>query len=205
MNLNEILITLFKNISDTSIAEYVAVFTGLLSVWFAKKENILVYPIGIINVSIYVFLCYNAGLYADMGINVFYFFVSIYGWFVWSQKNKNNNEVRQIGKLTNNENLLAVVVTIIIAVVLYFILVKFTDSTVPYLDSFTTAIFITGMYLMAIKKTENWIYWIIGDMICIFLFTYKGLVLSGFQYLVFLILAISGFMEWNSKLKAHVN
>ena len=201
MNLTDLLATLVHNFNDTSVTEYIAVGTGLLSVWYARKENILVYPVGIISVSIYVYLCFKAGLYADMGINAFYFVMSIYGWIIWSLKSGNNQSVRPITRMTTNGNILAAVLTMGMAVGLYFILVKFTDSTVPTLDSFTTAIFITGMYLMAVKKTENWIYWIIGDLFCIFLFAYKGLVLSGFQYLVFLVLAIAGLMEWNSRMR----
>ena len=155
----------------------------------------------VMTVIIYVFLCYSAGLYADMGINAFYFIMSIYGWVVWTIKNKQSNKPRPISRMKYNETIIGIVITAVLAVCLYYLLTNFTDSSVPYLDSFTTAVFITGMYLMAIKKVENWIYWIIGDVVCVFLFAYKGLVLSGFQYLVFLILAIAGLIEWNVRLK----
>lgn len=199
MNFLDILQTFIQNIKDTGIAEYFAVVTGVLSVWFAKRENILVYPVGIVSVLIYVYLCYFAGLYADMGINGFYFLMSVYGWYNWTRKDKVTQKIIPISFCSKRMNLVFILLTMVFFVIIYYLLTKYTNSTVPWLDSFTTAIFIIGMWLMALKKTENWIYWIIGDLICIFLFAYKGLVLSGFQYLVFLVIAIAGLREWWAK------
>lgn len=191
---------LYQNLLDTGWLEGIAVFFGLASVWFAKKENILVYPTGIVNVLIYVYLCFHVKLYADMSINAFYFVMSVYGWYKWSMKMEDKH-IRPISYASRKDWIIGIPATIISFFVLYFILRKYTDSNVPFWDALTTAIFIIGMWLMAFKKIENWLYWIVGDAMCIPLFISKGLALTGFQYLVFLGLAVSGYLEWSSKVK----
>jgi nicotinamide mononucleotide transporter len=191
---------LTQNLLDTTWIEIVAVAFGLLSVWFAKKENILVYPTGIINVLVYVYLCYFAGLYADMGINAFYFIMSVYGWYNWSRKVDTSHHV-PISKATRSQLIISLVAFVVFFLLLWYVLARFTDSVVPVWDSFTTSIFIISMWLMALKKIENWLGWIIGDALVIPLFAYKGLVFTSFQYIVFLALAISGYLEWRKKLK----
>jgi nicotinamide mononucleotide transporter len=190
----------YNNLLATSWLEAVAVITGLMSVWYARKENILVYPVGIISVLIYVYLCFTVKLYADMGINAFYFVMSVYGWIKWTRKT-GDQEHRPITVATRKEWFLSVGGMILFFFLLYFLLKNYTDSNVPFWDALTTSIFIIGMWLMALKKVENWIFWIAGDLMCIPLFVSKGLILSGFQYLVFLILAIAGYMTWSSKFK----
>jgi nicotinamide mononucleotide transporter len=190
----------YQNLLHTTWLEAIAVVFGLLSVWYAKKANILVYPTGIVSVLIYVYICYYAGLYADMGINFFYFIVSIYGWYKWTKKD-DFAQVLPIGRCAVAGHIWGGVLTIVLFVILQYILREFTDSTVPYWDSFTTAIFIVGMLLMALKKIENWIYWIIGDLVSIPLYFHKELLLTSFQYFVFLILAVMGYLAWREKLK----
>lgn len=190
----------YQNVLSTTWLEVVAVFFGLLSVWYAKKANILVYPTGIVSVLIYVYICLFAGLYADMGINGFYFFMSVYGWYKWTRK---DNRDKVIPITTNNtlQHILSIVGTVAFFFILRYVLSNFTDSTVPNWDSTTTAIFIVGMWLMALKKIENWIFWIIGDMISIPLYFHKGLILTSFQYAVFLVIAVLGYLEWRNTLK----
>ncbi len=200
MHLNDYFDLFVQNLLHSTWLEGVAVFTGLLSVWYAKKENLLVYPTGIISVLIYVYICFKAGIYADMGINFFYFIMSVYGWYKWTRKDSLDNYI----PITANSlihQLIFLVATVFFFVILVYVLTNYTDSTVPYIDSATTALFIIGMWLMALKKIENWIYWIVGDVISIPLYFYKGLVLTSFQYTVFLIIAILGYLEWREKLK----
>lgn len=191
------------NLQESTWTEGIAVFFGLLSVWFARKENILVYPTGIINVLLYVYICYHAGLYADMGINAFYFVVSVYGWYNWARVDQNKHHI-PISRLSIKGWILNSGGVLLFFVPIAFLLHGYTNSTVPVWDAFTTAIFIISMWLMALKKIENWLGWIIGDMLVIPLFFSKGLVLSSFQYVVFLILAVMGYIEWRNKLK-HYN
>jgi nicotinamide mononucleotide transporter len=195
--------TFYDNILASTWLEATAVITGLLSVWFAKKENILVYPIGIISVLIYVYLCFSVKLYADMSINAFYFVMSIYGWVKWSYKT-GDKPARPITRATRLEWFYSGAGVIVFFFVLYFILKNYTDSNVPFWDAFTTAIFIIGMWLMALKKIENWLAWIVGDLICIPLFASKGLILTSFQFTVFLILAVAGYVEWKKKLSPNL-
>lgn len=200
MILISIINTLYENVLVSTWPEAIAVITGLLSVWFAKKENILVYPTGIISVLIYVYLCLSVKLYADMSINFFYFVMSIYGWVKWSRKT-GGKPARPITWATRQEWIFSVVGVIIFFVILVFILKNYTDSNVPVWDALTTAIFIIGMWLMALKKIENWLAWIVGDLISIPLFASKGLVLTSIQFAIFLVLAIAGYIEWSSKVK----
>lgn len=197
--MSDILNNLYANILDTSWYEIIAVVFGILSVWFARKEHIGVYPTGIINVLIYVYLCFHAGLYADMGINAFYFVMSVYGWYNWSRRDESLHHL-PISSLAKFGWLFCFFLIAAVFGILYFFLKKYTDSTVPMFDSFTTALFIAGMWLMAIKKIENWILWIVGDALVIPLFAMKGLVFTSVQYIVFLVLAILGYIEWRKRM-----
>jgi nicotinamide mononucleotide transporter len=189
-----------QNLYQTTLLEIIAVVFGLLSVWYSRQVNILVYPTGIVNVLIYVYICFHAGLYADMGINWIYFVMSVYGWYNWTRK-KEEETVVKITWLSLKGHITAVLIVIISFVMISYVLVNYTDSTVPYIDAFTTSVFIVGMWLMAIKKVENWIYWIIGDIICLPMFFYKGLVFTSFQYFVFLILAVMGYYSWRKEVR----
>lgn len=194
--------TFYQNLIDTSAWEFVAVVFGLLSVWFAKKANILVYPTGIISVLIYVFICYYAALYADMGINAFYFVMSVYGWIMWTRK-VDHAKQRPITFCNKKDYLISIGMFILSVIIIVFLLRQFKgddegywSTGIPYIDTFTTAIFIVGMWQMALKKVENWIFWIIGDVISVPLYFYKGLVFTSFQFFVFLIIAVMGYLEW---------
>ena len=202
---------LYQNLIDTSWLEVIAVIFGLLSVWFAKKANILVYPTGIVSVLIYVFICLNAQLYADMGINAFYFIMSVYGWIMWTRKVE-NRKVRPITFNTKKDNLISVAFFVFSLVVIMLLLMYFKaddeqywSTNIPYIDTFTTAIFIVGMWLMAMKKVENWIYWIIGDLISIPMYLYKGLIFTSLQFFIFLIIATLGYIEWKQRAKINTN
>ncbi len=194
-----ILSQLYANILDSSWLEVVAVIFGILSVWFARKENIRVYPTGIINVLIYVYLCFYAGLYADMAINAFYFVMSVFGWYNWSRRDESMHHI-PISSLNIKQWIVYILMICIAFGLIYYVLSNYTDSTVPVFDSFTTALFIAGMWLMAIKKIENWLLWILGDLLVIPMFAIKGLAFTSIQYIVFLVLAVLGYIEWRKRL-----
>jgi nicotinamide mononucleotide transporter len=195
---------LYQNILDTTVLEIIAVFFGLLSVWYAKKADVKVYPTGIISVVIYVYICVGVKLYADMGINFVYFIMSIYGWYAWTKKDK-SKKFLPISFCTKKEHLFNLGMFVFFLAALIYVLSNYTDSNVPYWDSLTTAIFIVGMWLMARKKVENWIFWIVGDAISIPLYFYKGLVLTSFQFTVFLVIAVLGYIEWKQKVMEERN
>ncbi len=195
----------YINLLNTSYWELIAALTGIGSVWFARKENILVYPVGIISVIIYVFICFNAQLFGDAGINLFYAVVSLYGWYNWTHKN-GKVETLEISVNKPSEQLTGILLTIlsfvgVLLTIRYFNRdnIAYLSSPIQFIDSLTTALFIIGMWQMALKRVENWIYWIVGDIISIPLYLYKGLVFTSFQYIVFLIIAIMGYIEWKKR------
>jgi len=181
-------------------AELIATLSGVVSVYFSYKKNILTYFFGLISVSIYVFICFNAGIYAEMGINIFYFIMSIYGWINWYRL-FNKNESFKATRMNLKKSIFYFLMTMIFWIIIYFILKKFTDSDVLLLDSFTTAFFITGMILMTFKSIENWIYLIIGNVITIPLFIYKELYISAVFYLILTFFACLGMISWKKTLK----
>jgi nicotinamide mononucleotide transporter len=183
------------------ILECVSVFFALLSVWFSKRENILVYPTGIIATAIAVYILFVYGLLGDMLINAYYFIMSIFGWWLWTRKVDENHFI-PVTKTNSKEKkygILLFIGTMIFIVIVYRIFGKY-DSWTAYVDILTTAIFFVGMWLMAKKKLENWIFWIVGDLISIPLYFYKGLVFSSFQYFLFTIIAFYGYRAWKKNL-----
>lgn len=180
--------------------ELLASLTGVASVYFSYKKNILTYFFGLISVTLYIFICFNAGIYAEMGINFFYFIMSIYGWINWNQLFKRNENFKAI-RLNFQKNVFVYLMTMVFWIVIFFILKKYTDSNVPLLDSLTTSFFITGMILMTIKSIENWIYLIIGNLVSIPLFIYKELYVSSVFYLILTFFACLGIISWNKTIK----
>ena len=178
------------------VLEIVAVVFGLLSVWCSKNNNILVFPTGMISTAIFIYLLYKWVLLGDMMINAYYFLMSIYGWFIWTRKE--NNTVTPISRVTNNEKKIATIIFLSSLVFVYLIYVYFDKwgTVTSYIDNITTAIFFVGMWLMAKRKIENWIFWIIADIISIPLYFYKGLTFTSLQYLIFTFIAIAGYYSW---------
>jgi len=183
------------------ILEMVAVVFGFMSVWYSKQENILVYPTGIISTSIFVYILFVYGLLGDMLINAYYFAMSIYGWHIWTRKvdGEHYTPITKINNQEKKQSLYIFIATLILIFIVYLLFDKWNAWT-AYIDTFTTAIFFVGMWLMARKKIENWIYWIIGDIISVPLYLYKGLVFSSLQYAVFTVVAIYGYRSWRKKL-----
>ena len=181
--------------------EIVAVVMGLASVYFAKKDHLWVYPTGMISTAIYVYLLVQAGLVGDVLINAYYFIMSLYGWFYWTQK-KEGITVHSIASINLRETLMSVFLFIgsIVGVgLLYLFFDKANDWTAP-VDTLTTALFFVGMWLMARRKIQHWIFWIIGDVISVPLYLVKGLGLTSLQYIIFTLIAIFGYREWKKRL-----
>ena len=183
------------------VLEFLAFIFGIISVIYAKKENILVYPTGIICTVITIYLLYRAQYFGDMMMNVYYSVMSIYGWWNWSRV-KDNHYIVLISKTNKKEYLIASFFFLLTIVITFSVYKMNLDSLeIPnYIDIFTSGIFFTAMWLMANKKIESWIFWIIGDIITIPLYSYRGLGILSLQYLIFLILAIQGYYEWKKTL-----
>lgn len=196
---------LFEQYKDYPIfeifLEITAVIFGLLSVWYAKKDKIWVFPTGIINTAIYVYLLYKWMLLGDMMINAYYFVMSIYGWYLWTRK-KDGEVQYPIARMSSrdfNTAILIFVITIVFVIGVYLFFDKFTNWS-AYVDTLVTGIFFVGMWLMAKRKIENWILWIIGDLISIPLYFFKGYTFTSIQYIVFTVIAFYGFLEWKKTL-----
>ena len=191
---------LFQQYSDYQtldiLLEIIAVVFGILSVWFSKKNNILVYPTGMISTSIFTYLLFKWSLLGDMMINAYYFMMSIYGWYIWTRKV--NNIVTPISKVSSPEKITSLIIFFFSLSFVYGIYNYFDKwgSYTSYIDNFTTAIFFVAMWLMANRKIENWIFWIIGNIISIPLYFYKGLTFTSIQYIIFTVIAISGYYTW---------
>ena len=197
--MQEIWQNLVSGMLATTWLEFVAVVFGILSVIYSRAENILVYPTGLINTTLYIYLSVQAGLYAEASVNGYYTIMSVAGWIWWTQKGGDGGRLRISGSsATDWRN--ALLFFGIFWIVLWWLLSRFTDSSVPIADAFAAASAYTGMWLMARKKLENWIWWIITNIASIPLYFSKGFVFTSFQYLVFLALAILGYVEWRRKL-----
>ena len=179
------------------ILEILAVILGLISVWFAKKDKVLVYPTGMFSTAIFVYLLFNAGLLGDMLINAYFFIVSIYGWYFWNQKKGGQilNPILKINRMEIKLGVLLFSCSIIFVTHVYNLFGKWNDWTAP-IDTFTTSVFFVAMWFMARRKLEHWILWIIGDLISIPLYLYKGLAITSIQYLIFTLIAIFGYIQW---------
>ena len=181
--------------------EVFAAFLGVLSVWFAKKNKILVYPTGIISTLIYVWILFKNQLLGDLIVNAYFFLMSIYGWFFWSRKDEGNFQ-NNISRLNLNESIFGIIIFIFSFISVKFIynISNWQESYVSSIDTLTTAIFCSAMWFMARRKIEHWTLWIVGDIISIPLYFYKGLYFTSIQYLTFTIIAILGFFTWLKEL-----
>jgi nicotinamide mononucleotide transporter len=191
----------YRVATSTDIAlEILAVIFGITSVWFAKKENIWVYPTGIISTGLYVYICYKFVLYGDLIINIYYTLMSLYGWYMWTRLVKGHHI--EITTLNKKDALKALGIFISTAVFVIFVYLYFNrfDRMTDYFDTFTTGVFFAAMWLMANKKIEHWLLWIAGNIISIPLYFIKGLGFSGLQFIIFLIIAIFGYLEWKNHL-----
>ena len=177
--------------------ELFAVIMNITSVVYAKRNNILVYPTGLIGTGIYVYILLNFSLLGDTIINAYFFSMSIYGWYFWSRK-KDEVIINQVSTIKINEVKYLFILGISSLIFIYFVYEYFDkwNNWTAYVDNITTAIFFVAMWLMARRKVESWIFWIIGDIITVPLYFYKGLTISSIQYIIFLILAVLGYISW---------
>ena len=200
------------------ILEIIAAFFGVLSVYYTKKRNILVFPTGILSTFLYIYLFFSWGLYGETLINLYYTSMSVYGWVLWSKQTEKDHlhvDVSWAKKTDYLKSLGLFFGTFIFILVLYHfrpIIDGFKNiieidtliwsyKPVDFIDATSTGIFLIGMWLMAKRKIDNWYFWILGDIIMIPLLIYKGYAISSFQYSIFLILAIQGLFEWKKSVK----
>jgi nicotinamide mononucleotide transporter len=206
MSVTEIVQQFIQGMHKTTWYEYVAVFAGIASVWFSRKEHILVYPIGLINTIIFIYISYKYHLLGEASVNFYYTVMSIYGWWLWSRKDAVKHEtILHITYSTKKEwtQQLLFFSGIFVAYFLLLSLAKnyFFEGVIPAADAFATATAFTGMWLMAKKKVESWYWWIATNITSIPLYFVKTLVFTSVQYVILLILAVAGLITWIQKAK----
>lgn len=197
----ETIINQYQSIPNWQIGIEIVIFIfGVLSVYFAKKENVLVYPTGIICTILSVYIMFHAKYYADMSINIYYSIMSVYGWFQWEKIT--NGKVLSISRTNLKEKIIGIILFLITALICIYIY-KFFNYKLQinnYLDIFTTSLFFTAMWYMAKKKIENWTLWIVGNTFAVYIFFDRQLYIIAIQYIIFTILAISAYIEWKKYL-----
>ena len=175
--------------------EIIGVVIGLIYLYLEYKANIWLWPVGVIMPIVYIFIFYQSKFYADMGIYIYYFFASIYGWYIWTKSIKKTDEIlishlplRNIGKL--------IAIFLVIFIAIAFVLIRFTDSPVPYGDSFTTALSILAMWMLAHKYIEQWLLWIVVNIVSTVLYFWKGLDTTALLFIVYSIIPFFGYFKW---------
>lgn len=194
-----------EQVQQTSLLEYIAVITGIASVFFSKKENILVYPVGLINTIIYIFISIEGALYGEASVNLYYTIMSIYGWILWARKDKQQHIILHVTysnkKEWRNQLLFFAFFYVAIFSSLTWLKNAFYANTIPAMDAFASATAFTGMWLMAKKKVESWYWWLATNFISIPLYFVKGYALTSVYYIVLLVLAVFGLIEWMQRAK----
>lgn len=193
-----------NNVKETHWPEWVSTVTQIASVWYARKNNVLVYPTGIIGVLLAAYVYFfqtHPPLYADASLNIYYFLMSVYGWYNWVQKKDASHYAYPIQWCNKKELSFGIAFFLFFWLVIYIALIKLTNSNTPVLDSLVSASAVTAMWWMAKRKIENWLAWIFSNIVAIPLNFYKELMLFTLMYVLFLVMAWMGYREWIKKYK----
>jgi len=205
MSAAEIYNQFIEGMQQTPWYEYLAVFAGILSVWYSRKENILVYPVGLINTILYVYLSFKGGLLGEASVNLYYTIMSIYGWILWTRKDKADHLILHISQSDKKEWVQQLgffaAFYVVIFLSLSYLKKGFFPGAIPWADALASASAFTGMWLMAKKKVESWIWWIVTNIASIPLYFVKGYVFTSVYYVVLLVLAVAGLAEWKKRAK----
>ena len=183
--------------------EVAGVISGLLCVYLAAKNVIWNWPLAIISVSIYIFIFYDSNLFADMGLQVYFLAVNIYGWYFWSQKPSTANKT-PVTLIKKREVIASAIAIIVFTCLLGWILFNHTTASYPYLDSFCTACSIVAQFFMARKVLQNWLLWVFVDIIYVGIYLFKGLHLTAVMYAIYIIIALIGYLDWKKVYKKQV-
>lgn len=193
-----------EGLQHTTWLEFMAVIAGIGSVWFSKKENILVYPVGLVNTIIYIYLSLKGNLFGEASVNAYYTIMSIYGWMQWARKDTGQHHILQITRSSRREWMHQLLFFLVfyagIFLALSWLKKAFAPEAIPWADALASASAYTGMWLMTRKKIENWYWWIITNIASIPLYFTKGYVFTSFQFMVLLVLAIAGLLSWQKKI-----
>ena len=205
MAFQQIFEAFIKGMAGTTWLEYIAVVSGIMSVWYSRKESILVYPTGLVNTIIYIYLSFKFHLLGEASVNFYYTIMSIYGWILWAKKDAEQQHIINIQYSTAKEWIqqlsFFVFFYVTIFVALTYLKQGFATGAIPWADALASATAFTGMWLMAKKKVESWYWWIITNICSIPLYFVKGLVFTSVYYFILLIMAFWGLIEWRRRVK----
>jgi nicotinamide mononucleotide transporter len=200
--MQEVVDKFLSNLQDTTLLEFIAVFAGIISVWFSRKENIWVYPTGLVNTIIYIYLSFKFDLIGEASVNFYYTVMSIYGWWMWARKGQGEKPIVRIAFSDKNEWIQEGIFFLFFYVTLFFIITYLKPQfpgAIPWADALASATAFTGMWLMARKKVESWWWWIITNIASIPLYYVKGLAFTSVYYVVLLVMAVFGLLEWRRR------
>jgi nicotinamide mononucleotide transporter len=205
--MTSILQSIYEGLLNTGWIEAIAVIAGIVSVWYSRKENSLVFPTGLINTTLYIYLSFRGHLFGEASVNLYYTIMSIYGWYLWTRRKEDQQTYAlQITTSTKKEWIQQLAFFAAFYLVIYFTLIylktAFAPEAIPWADAFASATAYTGMWLMAKKKVESWIWWILTNIASIPLYFVKGYAFTSVQFLVLLVLAIAGWYSWKLKARA---
>jgi nicotinamide mononucleotide transporter len=205
LNLQPFISQVFNDLLASSWYELLAVLSGILSVWFYKKENILVYPVGLVNTVIYVFISLKGHLPGEAAVNIYYTAMSLLGWYQWGRKDASRNAVLPLSRSSGREWRFHLLFFSACFILIFFALSWFRqfffEGAIPWADALASAAAFTGMWLMTQKKLESWYWWILTNLLSIPLYIVKHYALSGAYYAVLLVLSFYGLAEWKRKIK----
>ena len=201
--------SIYNGLLQTSWLELIAVIAGISSVWYSRKESILVYPIGLVNTIIYIYLSFKGHLLGEASVNLYYTIMSLWGWYLWTRVDPNKQSIiLQITKSNKTDWMHQILFFLAFYITLYFSLTylkkEFAPEAIPWADALASAAAYTGMWLMAKKKVESWIWWIITNIASIPLYFIKGYTFTSVQFIVLLVIAIAGLKSWNDKAKFNI-
>lgn len=203
MNLQDIIKDFLVDIKDTTWIEYIAVFSGIASVWYSRKESILTYPVGLLNTTFYIYLSVKYHLPGEASVNLYYTIMSLFGWYNWARKNEAHNLIVHITRSGKRDWLEQIVFFLFFYIAIYFALVylkeNFFEGAIPWADAFASSTAFTGMWLMTRKKVESWYWWIATNIASIPLYFVKHLAFTSLYYFILLIFAFWGLAAWRKK------
>ena len=202
--MSSVLESIYNGLIQTTWIEAIAVISGIVSVWYSRKENILVFPTGLLNTTIYIYLSLKGHLLGEASVNLYYTIMSLYGWYLWTRKDQTNQEfILHITNSNTKERIQQFLFFVGVYTIIYFSLVylkkSFAPEAIPWADALASASAYTAMWLMAKKKVESWFWWVITNIASIPLYFTKGYTFTSVQFIVLLILAIAGWIEWSKK------
>ena len=184
--------------------ELLGAILGFAYIFFSIRQSILTWPVGLLTSIIYVWVFFNTKLYADMGLQLYYVVISIYGWYEWvkgKSTSSGGKEALKISRLSLKLGLVLSFTSVAVCLLMWFVLKNYTDSTVPFADSLATALSIVATWMLALKILEHWLVWIFVDAFSIGLFWYKELYPTVVLFVIYTVMAVVGFIEWKKEME----